>query len=82
MFLNLQARGENGQTGGIIEPLIVEWIMDYGASSEGETRGGEGGTEGRRKGKGRKGCMKGTCCASPLQGSSGLLRKRENSNPV
>lgn len=27
--MNLHPRGENGRTGGIIEPLIVEWIMDY-----------------------------------------------------
>lgn len=28
--MNLYPRGENRQTGGIIELPIVEWIMDYG----------------------------------------------------
>lgn len=78
--MNLHPRGENGQTGGIIEPLIVEWIMDYDVFPQEKRKEVN---EGRRPaGKGRKECAKGTCCVLQPQGSSGLLRKRENSNLV
>lgn len=39
--MNLHPRRENGSTVGIIEPLIVEWIMDYCAFPKGKRKGGE-----------------------------------------
>lgn len=62
--------------GGLIELPIAEWIMDYGISpkekrKEVREEGGNGGTE----------CVRDACCAMPW-GGCGLLRKREDSNPV
>lgn len=57
--MNLHPRGENRGTGGIIELLIVEWVMDYCVfPEEKRERGDQERKEGREKeGRGVKGLL-------------------------
>lgn len=75
-----EAQSEDKKTDkweGIIELPIAEWIMDYGISPKEKRK--EVREEG---GNGGKGCVKGACCAMQPWGGTGLLRKREDFNPI